>query len=502
MKTDFDIIVIGGGINGSGIARDASGRGYTVALLEMNDLSSATSSWSTKLIHGGLRYMEQYNFRLVRESLLEREILMEIAPNIIRPLSFVMPHSPGLRPSWLISLGLMIYDNIAPRKFLSSSRTFKLNKDTLGLPLQEKFKKGYVYSDCVVEDARLVVLNAMDANKNGAKIMTNTKVIKIINNEFSWKIIAENKDQRTKKTIELTSKVLVNASGPWVNDLASKINKTKDKHNNARLIKGSHIIVPRLYVHNKAYIFQNNDGRVIFTIPFEKDFSLIGTTDIPFEGNPLEAKISLEEINYLCESVSRYFKNRVFPNDVIWNYSGVRSLFDDGRENAKDITRDYSIKSNYLKHKMCISIFGGKITTYRKLSEEVMKIIGKYLNKHSPNWTSKSSLPGGEFSPLEFHDLLKKYIQKYSFLDEQVVSRLFQLYGRNIEKIIKNKNTIWDLGFHFGSGLYECEVIWLIENEWVKKAEDVLWRRTKLGLFINKDQVETLEKYINSKVLS
>ena len=502
MKTDFDIIVIGGGINGSGIARDASGRGYSVALLEMNDLSSATSSWSTKLIHGGLRYMEQYNFRLVRESLLERENLMEIAPNVIRPLRFVMPHSPGLRPSWLIRLGLLIYDNIAPRKFLRSSRIVKLNQDTLGLPLKEGFKKGYEYSDCMVEDARLVVLNAMDANKNGAKIMTNTKVIKIINNDYSWKIIAENKDQRSTKKIELTSKVLVNASGPWANDLVSKINKTKENHKYVRLIKGSHIIVPKLYDHNKAYIFQNSDGRVIFTIPFEKEFSLIGTTDIPFEGNPLEAKISLEEINYLCESVSRYFKNRVSPEDVIWNYSGVRSLFDDGRKKAKDVTRDYSIKSNYLNQKMCISIFGGKITTYRKLSEEVMKIIGKYLNKHSSNWTSKSSLPGGEFSPLEFQKFLKQYVHRYSFMDEQIVERLFHSYGKNIEKIIKNKNSTRDLGFHFGSGLYECEVSWLIENEWVKKAEDVLWRRTKLGLFLNKDQVKTLEKYINLKLLS
>ena len=502
MKTDFDIIVIGGGINGSGIARDASGRGYSVALLEMNDLSSATSSWSTKLIHGGLRYMEQYNFRLVRESLIERENLMEIAPNIIRPLRFVMPHSPGLRPSWLISLGLMIYDNIAPRKFLPSSRTFKLNKHSLGLPLQEKFKKGYEYSDCIVEDARLVVLNAMDANKKGAKIMTNTKVIKIINNDFSWKIIAENKDQRSTKKIELTTKVLVNASGPWADELVSKINKTKDNHKNIRLIKGSHIIVPRLYDHNKAYIFQNSDGRVIFTIPFEKEFSLIGTTDIPFEGNPLEAKISLEEVNYLCESVSRYFKNGVFPEDVVWSYSGVRSLFDDGRKKAKDITRDYSIKSDYLNQKMSISIFGGKITTYRKLSEEVMKIIGKYLDKHSSNWTSESSLPGGEFSPLEFQNLLKEYIQKYSFLDQKIVARLFQSYGKNIEKIIKNKKKIMDLGTHFGSGLYECEVSWLIENEWVKKSEDVLWRRTKLGLFLNKHQVDTLEKYINSKCLT
>ena len=502
MKKDFDIIVIGGGINGSGVARDASGRGYSVALLEMNDLSSATSSWSTKLIHGGLRYMEQYNFRLVRESLIERENLMEIAPNIIRPLRFIMPHSNSLRPSWLIRLGLLIYDNIAPRKFLRSSRTVKLNKETLGLPLHEEFKKGYEYSDCIVEDARLVVLNAMDANKNGAKIMTNTKVIKIINSDFCWKIIAENKDQRSTKNIELTSKALVNASGPWADDLVSKINKTKDNHKNLRLIKGSHIIVPKLYDHNKAYIFQNSDGRIIFTIPFEKEFSLIGTTDIPFEGNPLEAKISIEEINYLCESVSRFFKNRVSPEDVFWSYSGVRSLFNDGRKKAKDITRDYTIKSDYLNQNICISIFGGKITTYRKLSEEVMKIIDKHFNKHSSNWTSKRSLPGGDFSPLEFQSLLKDYMGKYSFLDEKVVARLFHSYGKNIEKIIKNKNKTMDLGVHFGSGLYECEVSWLIENEWVKKADDVLWRRTKLGLFLKKHQIETLEKYINSKFLS
>ena len=498
MKTDFDIIIIGGGINGAGIARDASGKGYSVALLEMNDLASATSSWSTKLIHGGLRYMEQYQFRLVREALIEREKLMEIAPHIIRPLRFILPHSPNLRPSWLIKLGLLIYDNIIRRNYLPSSKSVNFNSLNEN-PLKENYKKGFEYSDCMVEDARLVILNAMDAKINNATIMTNTEVIKLENDGVKWLVEAKNKINGASKKIKLSSKVLVNASGPWTDKLISVINKNRHNQKNTKLIKGSHIVVPKIYSHDKAYIFQHFDGRIIFTIPFEKDFSLIGTTDIAYNGNPSKAKISNDEIDYLCKAVSSYFRKEINSSHIIWNYSGVRSLFDDGSLNAKDITRDYKIETDYLNRLMYLSIFGGKITTYRKLAEEVTKIIDNQFGKKSKNWTSNKPLPGGEFSPSQFNSLLKKNIKKYSFIDQKIIERLFKSYGTNLQNILKKKTSIKELGIYFGAGLYQCEVEWLINNEWAKTASDIAWRRTKLGIVLSTNEIKSLDQYIASR---
>ena len=500
MKTDFDIIIIGGGINGAGIARDASGKGYSVALVEMNDLASATSSWSTKLIHGGLRYMEQYQFRLVRESLIERENLMDIAPHIIRPLRFILPHSSSLRPFWLIRLGLFFYDNIIKRKYLPSSKsiTFKVDSDTN--PLKKNIKNGFEYSDCSVQDARLVVLNAMDAKINNASIFTNTKIVKVENDGKYWNVIANFKKNNLIKTLKFTSKVIVNAAGPWTDELISKINPRSSNPKKSKLIKGSHIIVPKIYNHNSAYIFQHKDGRIIFTIPYEKKFSLIGTTDINFNGDPSKAKISEDEIKYLCDAVSTYFINQIKPNDIIWTYSGVRSLFDDGNFNAKDITRDYKIDTKELNGLNYISIFGGKITTYRKLAEEVTKIIDKYFGQKSRNWTSSKALPGGDFSPYQFDTILKEYSKKYSFIDETVIERLFMSYGTNLELILKNRTSISALGKYFGAGLYECEVEWLIDNEWAKTVSDIIWRRTKLGLMLSKKELKLLDNYISSKI--
>ena len=500
MKTDFDIIIIGGGINGAGIARDASGKGYSVALVEMNDLASATSSWSTKLIHGGLRYMEQYQFRLVRESLIERENLMDIAPHIIRPLRFILPHNSSLRPLWLIRLGLFFYDNIIKRKYLPPSKSITFNVDSDTNPLKENIKNGFEYSDCSVQDARLVVLNAMDAKTNNASIFTYTKIVKVENDGKYWNVIANFKKNNVIKTLKFSSKVIVNAAGPWTDELISKINPSSSKPKKTKLIKGSHIIVPKIYNHKNAYIFQHKDGRIIFTIPYEKKFSLIGTTDINFNGDPSKAKISEDEIKYLCDAVSTYFVNQIKPNDIIWTYSGVRSLFDDGNFNAKDITRDYKIDTKELNGLNYISIFGGKITTYRKLAEEVTKIIDKYFGQKSRNWTSSKALPGGDFSPYQFDTLLKEYSKKYSFIDETVIERLFMSYGTNLELILKNRTSISALGKYFGAGLYECEVEWLIDNEWAKTVSDIIWRRTKLGLMLSKKELKLLDNYISSKI--
>ena len=499
MKTEFDIIIIGGGINGAGIARDASGRGYSVALIEMNDLASGTSSWSTKLIHGGLRYMEQFQFRLVREALLEREKLLEIAPYIIRPLKFILPHSPSLRPAWIIQIGLVIYDYIAKRKYLASSKKIKLNKTKIQNPLKEKFKVGFEYSDCKVEDARLVILNALDAKNRSAVILTNTKVIKANNENGIWEIVTKSTNKKSSKQIKLKSKVLVNASGPWTDKTISVIDKRRHNQKNIRLIKGSHIVVPKLYNHNKAYIFQHYDGRVIFSIPFEKNFTLIGTTDEPFEGNLSNPKISDKETHYLCEAVSTYFKKNISPKEIIWTYSGVRSLFDDGKLDAKDITRDYTIEKKIIDEMLYISVFGGKITTYRKLSEEVLKIVDKKFKKNTKSWTAEKSLPGGDFSPLEFNSLLENYKKRFSFIETGTIERLFSSYGTNLDKILGNKSNIKQLGIDFGKGLYECEVDYLIKNEWALNVSDIIWRRSKLGLILNKAELERLNNYLISR---
>ena len=499
MNKEFDIIIIGGGINGAGIARDASGRGYSVALIEMNDLASGTSSWSTKLIHGGLRYMEQFQFRLVREALTEREKLFEIAPHIIRPLKFILPYSPSNRPAWIIQIGLVIYDYIAKRKYLASSKKIKLNKIKIQNPLQEKFKLGFEYSDCKVEDARLVILNALDAKNNKAVILTNTRVIKAKNNNGLWEIVSKSTNKKISKQIKLKSKVLVNASGPWTDKTISVIDKKRDNQKNTRLIKGSHIVVPKLYNHEKAYIFQHHDGRVIFSIPFEKNFTLIGTTDEPFQGNLRNPKISDEETHYLCEAASTYFKKNISSKEIIWTYSGVRSLFDDGKLDAKDITRDYTIEKKILDDLLYISVFGGKITTYRKLSEEVLKIIDKKFNKITKSWTAKKSLPGGDFSPLEFDSLLEKYKNRFPFIKPDTIERLFSSYGTNLENILGNKSNIKQLGIDFGKGLYECEVDYLIKNEWALTVSDIIWRRSKLGLTLNKAELLKLNNYIMSR---
>ena len=501
MKKHFDIFIIGGGINGCGIARDASGRGYSVGLVEMGDLSSGTSSWSTKLIHGGLRYMEQYKFNLVRNSLLEREKLLQIAPHIIRPMRFILPHDPKLRPAWLIRLGLFFYDMIVWNGILPKSKKINFKNDLTGIPLKESFEKGFEYSDCLVDDARLVILNARDAKRNGSSIMTYRKAIAINKIGKHWEITTKSKNGNKINIKTFTSKILINAAGPWVTELLKEISSFDKQKSNIRLIKGSHIILPRIYNHDKAYIFQNKDNRIIFTIPFESKFSLVGTTDVDFNGDPSKAKISKEEINYLCNAVSVFFKSKFLPKDVIWNYSGVRPLFDDGNSSAQEITRDYKIETDTNSGDNLINIFGGKITTYRKLSEEVLKIVNKKLKVNNSNWTSSVSLPGGDFNPLKFDSLLYKYKTKYSFFPEKVIERLFKLYGIEIDQMLNQKKSIKSLGKNFGNGLFEFEVKWLIQNEWAKTSEDILWRRTKLGLFFKKKQTQILDEWIRKNYI-
>ena len=500
MNTDFDVFIVGGGINGAGIARDAAGRGYKVCLAEMSDISSGTSSWSTKLIHGGLRYMEQFQLRLVREALIERENLLSIAPHIIRPLRFILPHSEKSRPLWMLSLGMFIYDNLARRKVLRKSEKINLNKASEGKELKDNFAQGFEYSDCWVEDSRLVLLNARDAYLRGARIMTRSKVVSLKWDNNKWEILVQKKLKNKIKNYQFSSKMVVNAAGPWVNEINGQLKTSNGLFARTRLVKGSHIVLPKLVNHEKAFIFQNFDNRVIFVIPFEKQFSLIGTTDEEFSENPSEVKISKKEIDYLCESVSTFFKKPISSKDIVWTFSGVRSLYDDGEKSLQKITREYVIKEENEYDKKILSIYGGKITTYRKLAEKVLKIIDKQFNKTTYSWTSKHALPGGDFEAKSFSKLLKHYQEKYNFIERGIIERLFMSYGTQIDEMLRSTKSIKDLGKYFGNTLYEIEVKWMINSEWAEKVEDILWRRSKLGLNFSSSEVNNLKKWMEKNI--
>ncbi|MGB7287431.1 MAG: glycerol-3-phosphate dehydrogenase, partial [Salaquimonas sp.] len=399
-QAEFDLFIIGGGINGCGIARDAVGRGFSVYLAEMNDLASGTSSWSSKLIHGGFRYLEYYEFRLVREALTERETLWALAPHIIRPLRFVLPHHNGMRPAWLLRLGLFLYDHIGTRKLLPATKSLNLTSDKTGRPLKDFFKKGFEYSDCWVDDARLVVLNAQDAAARGAEIHTRTKCVSTRHEEGIWHVVTE--DMKTKVRTTITAKMIINAAGPWVDEvLGQSFGRNNPK--NVRLVQGSHIVVPKIHDHDRAYIFQNRDGRIVFAIPYQDNYTLIGTTDRDYQGDPADVKISHEEIEYLCELASEYFKKPISQDDIVWNYSGVRPLFDDGASEAQEATRDYVLRPNDRKDEPpIVNIFGGKITTYRKLAESMLELIEEKLGRKGRPWTAKPKLPGGDFQTTSF----------------------------------------------------------------------------------------------------
>ena len=514
--TTSDIFIIGGGINGCGIARDAAGRGLSVTLAEMNDLGGATSSSSTKLFHGGLRYLEYFEFRLVREALIEREILLRAMPHISWPMRFVLPYHKdmrfegdtptsklltlvmpwmkGRRPAWLIRLGLFLYDNLGGRKFLPGTKTLKLPGTPEGAPLKDKFIKAYEYSDGWVDDARLVVLNARDAEARGATIMTRTKVIRTTRHAHHWDI--ETQDARTGKTTLHSAKIIVNAAGPWVGELihgALDVQTTEG----VRLVRGSHIVTPKLFDHEKAYFFQGEDGRIIFAIPYETDFTLIGTTDEPHEDADKSPVCTEEEQSYLIAFANQYFDKPITQDDVVWSYSGVRPLYEDGASSATAATREYVLKLNDLGGAPVLNIFGGKITTYRRLAENALANLKGHLPKLAANWTAEKALPGGDF-PVDWVQALTDKLQgDFPFLTPAWAKRLVRAYGTESWDLLGDAKTADDLGRDFGATLTKQEVRWMIDKEYVHRAEDVVWRRSKLGLRMQKGEIEVLDNWIS-----
>lgn len=496
MECDYDIFVIGGGINGCGIARDAVGRGYSVCLVEMNDLASGTSSWSSKLIHGGLRYLEHYEFRLVREALGEREVLLKSAPHIIWPLRFVLPHHKGLRPAWLLRLGLFLYDNIGKRVLLPGTSTVNLKTADVGAPLKPMFSKGFEYSDCWVNDARLVVLNAADASERGAVIETRTQCVAARRENGHWVIETKNLNDGTTQT--RTAKLIVNAAGPWVDEVLGQALGSNNAKN-VRLVQGSHIVVPKLHNHDRAYIFQNADNRIIFALPYEQDYTLIGTTDQDYEGDPKDVKISAQEVTYLCDAASEYFKEPILPEHIVWSYSGVRPLFDDGATAAQEATRDYVLREDGEGNDArVINIFGGKITTYRKLAESMLEKIETALGKRKPSWTANSTLTGGDFKVEEFDSIVADVQAKYAFLEPTLAWRLVRSYGTRALQLLGDAKTVEDMGPQFGGSLTGREVEYLMQNEWAQTAQDVVWRRSKLGIRMSEDQIANLDKWMRN----
>src|SRR5262245_1556588 len=486
-----DIAIIGGGINGDGVARDAAGRGLSVLLAEKGDLASGTSSASTKLIHGGLRYLEQYEFALVRSSLKEREVLLGLAPHIVRPMRFVLPHHRGLRPAFLIRLGLFLYDHLGGgRRILEPSRAVDLSRVAAGRPLKPSFTRAFEYSDCWVDDARLVVLNAMDAAARGAEIRVRTQVVSVHRAASHWRIELKNLVSGEHETV--TARVLINAAGAWAaTGPADGI--AAGRRPGIRLVKGSHIVVRRLFEHDRAYIFQNADRRIIFAIPYEGEFTLVGTTDVDFSDDLASVAISQEEAQYLCRAVSEYFAAPVSPSDIVWSYAGVRSLFDDGELSAQDATRDFVLdldgpEPGLEGRPWLLTIIGGKITTYRHVAEEVLgKLTGLFPDAR-PAWTRDVPLPGGDFARQELGRLAADLAAAVPALGEATAHRLVRSYGTMARRIFAGRPDATPddpgLGFNFGAGLYEREVAHLVKNEWALTADDVLWRRTKLGLHI------------------
>lgn len=493
-----DMLVIGGGINGSGVAVDAAGRGLNVVLCEANDLASATSSASTKLVHGGLRYLEQYEFKLVRESLKEREVLLNKASHIIQPLRFVLPHEKHLRPICIIRIGLFLYDFLAGKMRLKKSRKITLTSTSIeGKPLKEKFKKGFTYSDCRIDDSRMVVLNAIQAEELGAKILTHTKLISAKRVGDRWEAILIN--DKSQKLIVNTS-IIINAAGPWVADLIKNKLETKTI-SNVRLIKGSHIVIPKLYDGDHAYILQNKDNRIIFAIPYgftgfnDNEFTCIGTTDVSYNGDPANVKISNDEIQYLCNSINNYFEKEITAEDIIWEWSGVRPLYDDDSDDPAKNTREYHLEKEDSNGKgLLLSIFGGKITTFRKLSEKVLEEVEKYHPFTKSAWTAKTQSPGSDPNGLNhiFHDLK----QDYSWVDNKLLFRWASTYGLRTRSILKGVFSYEDLGINFGYNLYEKEVIYLINREWARELDDILFRRTKVGLWLKKNEKLHLSEWL------
>jgi glycerol-3-phosphate dehydrogenase len=492
----YDLLIVGGGINGAGIARDAAGRGLSVLLCEQDDLAAHTSSASTKLIHGGLRYLEYYEFGLVRKSLQEREVLLRAAPHIIRPLSFVMPHSPGLRPAWMIRAGLFLYDHLGKRELLPASQAVDLRTHAAGQPLKPELTRGFVYSDAWVEDARLVVLNALDAYERGARLLTHTRCVSARRYDDLWDVTLQPEGEAPAHVVRC--RALVNAAGPWVvNFLHDALGLTSRRH--LRLAKGSHIVVPRMFEHDHAYLLQNPDKRILFAIPYEREFTLIGTTDVEYEGDPSAPSITNGEIVYLCDMANRYFAHAISPADVLWTYAGVRPLLADGADSLSAVTRDYFLECDATSERApLLSVFGGKITTYRRLAEEALALLTQSMPHMKPAWTALAPLPGGDIPNADFEAFLAEFRRSTPWLPEALARRYARAYGTRVDRLLAGARSLAELGEDFGGGLHEVEIDYLVSQEWARTAEDILWRRSKLGLHVTDETqrrlIERLEK--------
>ena len=494
MTAPLDLLVIGGGINGVGIARDAAGRGLKVALVEKDDLASHTSSASTKLVHGGLRYLEQYEFRLVAESLREREVLLANAPHIIWPLRFVLPHEASMRPKWMLRVGLALYDRLGGRKTLPGSRKVDLVIAPHRSILQDRLKTGFEYSDCWVEDSRLVVLSAMDAQAQGAQIHTRTECVGLVRHADHWLATLRSDDGES----ELAARAVINAAGPWVDRVAkSALGQGTPAH--LRLVKGSHIIVPRAYPGDHAYIFQQDDGRIVFAIPYEREYTLIGTTDLLYEGDLDEVRISAEERAYLREAVTRYFRSGVTEEDIVHSYAGVRPLYEDKAASNSTVTRDYVFEIEADGGAPILSVYGGKITTYRKLAEHALAKLAKYIEVPERRWTGTAPLPGGDMEDADFARFLWNAGERYAWLPPEMLLRLARAYGTRVDMLLGNARSLGDLGLHFGGDLYQREVEYLIAHEFAQCPQDVLWRRSKLGLHLAQDAQDALASWFATR---
>ena len=484
----FDLAVIGGGINGTGVAADAAGRGLKVLLVEQGDLAGATSSASSKLIHGGLRYLEHYEFRLVHEALAEREVLLARAPHIIWPLRFVLPHVAGLRPRWMIRAGLFLYDNLYRRKLIPGSSSVDLTRDPAGRALAPGLTKGFAYWDCWVDDARLVVLNAEEARRRGAEVLVGTRLVSGIPGPDGWRLSLAAGD----RVRDVRARAVVNAAGPWA-DLVAESLAARGRNQRAapklRLVKGSHIVVPAISEAGSAYLLQSADRRVVFAIPFEERFTLIGTTDVPFEGEPGRVAISPGEQSYLLELAGRFFARPPKPEDIVWSYAGVRPLYDDESDNPSAVTRDWRLElDTSTEGAPLLSVIGGKVTTYRRLAEAVLARLAPFLPGMGPSWTAAAKLPGGDLGASGLDGFVAALVAERPGLDAGVLRRLARRYGSETRRLIAEARTMGDLGRDLGAGLTEREVAYLAEHEWARSADDVLWRRTKAGLHMGAEQ--------------
>jgi glycerol-3-phosphate dehydrogenase len=489
-RAEYDLLVIGGGINGCGVARDAAGRGYKVALAEMDDLASGTSSKSTKLVHGGLRYLESGDFRMVREALAERETLLRIAPHLVQPLRFILPVLPGARPAWLLRLGLFLYDHLGAREKLPGAASLDLRRAPEGAPLKPHLSRAFAFSDCRVDDSRLVALNALDAADRGADVFTRTRFFHAEPNEGGWRVDLRDVGSGAERAIR--ARLIVNAAGPWADGiLAGKAERPR-----LRLVRGSHIVVRKLFDHDGAYLFQTGEGRIVFAISYQRDFTLIGTTDADFSGAPEDVAVTSEEIDYLCRAANGFFARAIAPGEVVWSFAGLRPLVDDGAKTPARASRDYVLDCGRIEDAPFVSILGGKLTAYRRVAEQVMDRAAAFLGARGGVWTASTHLPGGDLPGGDLHAFTKDLQARYGFLGAAEAQRLARAYGTLCLAFLGSARRRADLGQDFGLGLSEAEVEHLCAREWARTADDILWRRSKLGLWASADVHKALDDWL------